>query len=125
MILISVPAISDFDANFISHPIQASKPLSNPKYSALTTQPKTVKVKNDCIRNTTAVCNLRQIPRRNSVRDKIQSEKNLRKKIFCWKKIVEKENFSEKNLSWMLSWISSAQSKLPLTIRCVASLSGI
>ena len=53
---------------------------------------------NDCIRNTTAVCNLRQNLRQNTVRDKIQSEtkfssekkseKNifLSEKKFCHKK---------------------------------------
>ena len=50
---------------------------------------------NDCIRDTTVVCNPRQNPRQNSVREKI----------------VKKEKLSEKNLSGTLSRISSAQSE--------------
>ena len=80
---------------------------------------------NDWIRNTTAVYN----PKQNSVRDKIQSEtkfsprKNLTKmfsirKIFCQKKIVRK------SLSSTLSLISSPQSELSLTNRCLSSPSG-
>ena len=64
---------------------------------------------NDCIRNTTAVCN----PIQNSVRDKIQSETKFSPrqnprifffigKLFCQKKI------SDFVLDWILSQISSA-----------------
>ena len=53
-------------------------------------------IPNDCIRNTTEVCNHRQ----NSVRDKIQSEKRSEKKFF-W----QKKNIVRKKLSPTLSWI--------------------
>ena len=47
---------------------------------------------NDCIRNTTAVCN----PRQNSVRDKIQSLKKSEKNTFLSeKKTVQKEIVSD------------------------------
>ena len=75
---------------------------------------------NDCIRNTIAVCNPRQNPRENPGRDKIQSEKKSEKKIF-----LSEKNCQKKNLSWMLSRISSAQSELSRTNRCLSSLSGI
>ena len=57
---------------------------------------------NDCIRNTTAVCNPRKksktkfSPRQNSIRDKIQSGKKSEKNIFlseikfCQNKLLEK-----------------------------------
>ena len=66
---------------------------------------------------------LRQNERQNSVRDKIQSETNfsLRKnpRFFVRKQIVRKK------LSEMLSPISSAQSELSRTNRCLSSLSGV
>ena len=60
----------------------------------------TIKILNDCIRNTTAVCNPRQNPKQNSVR------KQIREKNFLVRR---------KNLSWMLSQISSVQSELSHT----------
>ena len=61
---------------------------------------------------------------RDKIRDKIQSEKKSKKKIFCQKKFCWKK-LLEKNLSQMLSQISSAQSELSRTNRCLSSLSGI
>ena len=36
-----------------------------------------IDILNDCIQNTTGVCNLKQNMRKNSVREKIQSEKKI------------------------------------------------
>ena len=82
---------------------------------------------NDCIRNTTALCN----PRQNSVRDKKFSlrqnpiQEKIQEKYFCQKKILLEKKMSEKKLSQTLSQISSVQSELSLTNRCLSSLSGI
>ena len=59
-----------------------------------------------------------QFETKNSVRDKIQE-----KHFLLEKKIVQKKKkLPEKK---MLSWISSAQSELSRTNRCLSSLSGI
>ena len=80
---------------------------------------------NHCIRNTTAVYNSRQNSRQNSVREKIQFEKKSKKKtFFVRKKILSGKKIVTKKLSWMLSLISSAQSELSRTNRCLSPLSG-
>ena len=64
-------------------------------------------------------------------RDKIQFEtkfsprKNLRKIFFVGKQILLDKKIVRKNLSWMLSRISSAQSEFSRTNRCISSLSSI
>ena len=55
------------------------------------------------------------------IRDRIQSEKN----IFLSEKKKTNKLSEKKNLSQMLSWISSAQSELSRTNRCLSSLSGM
>ena len=55
------------------------------------------------------------------IQDKIQSKKN----IFCREKKFDEKKIVRKNLSRTFSRISSAQSELSRTNRCVSSLSGI
>ena len=89
---------------------------------------------NDCLQNTTVVCNPKQNPRQNSVQDKIQSETKfsiekiqekyfLSENLFCF--FFLEKNCQKKYLSWILSQISSAQSEFARTNQCLSSLSGI
>ena len=62
-----------------------------------------------------------EIQLRYVIRDKIQPVKKSENKIF----LSGKKIFHKKKLSQMLSRISSAQSELSLTNRCLSSLSDI
>ena len=66
-----------------------------------------------------------EIQLRYVIRDKIQSETKSEKKNFCQKKDFVKKKLSEKNLSHTLSQITSVQSELSRTNRCLLSLSGV
>ena len=72
---------------------------------------------NDCIRNTTAVCNPRQNPRQNSVRGKIQSKTKFSlRKIFLLEKKLSENFFSDFQCAFF---------ELFRTNQCLTSLSGI
>ena len=66
---------------------------------------------------------------RDKIRDKIQSEtkfsvRKIREKDFLSEKKFVSKKIVGKNLSQTLSWISTAQSELSRTNRCLSSLIG-
>ena len=66
-----------------------------------------------------------EIQLRYAIQDKIQSKKKFEKMIFCQKKYFVRKKIVRKRIVSDVSQISSTQSELSRTNRCLSSLSGM